>query len=236
LTDLLALVESRKITAPLGRQARAQARIAELKQVERAKFYDADLSSTPIKPQLVTRVVEKLAPKKSIFSVGSGHNTHFSNFIKVSNPRQYHYSIGSGSMSWAFPAGLGMKMAKPDHTVFVLLGDGDFSMSAQELETAVREKLPVVVIIYNDVSYGALRIFQQRQYGDRQLGSNFGETDWTLLAQSYGAKGIRVERPEDLEGAVQAAIDSDVVTVIDVRIDPWELAHRTPEFKEFHRF
>ena len=61
---------------------------------------------------------------------------------------------------------------------------------------------------------------------------------WTIAdsAEAYGAKGMRVDRPGDLEGALKHAIASDVTTIVDVRIDPWELAHRTAEFKEFHRF
>jgi acetolactate synthase I/II/III large subunit len=235
LADALATARALNMTAD-DRGERAAARIAELKRAERERFYATDLDATPIKPQLIPQLVEKLAPETSIFACGAGHNTHFSNYIQIRRPRQYHYSIGSGSMAWAFPAALGMKLAKPDHTVFALLGDGDFGMSAQELETAVRERLPVVTVVYNDVSFGALRIFQKAQYGDRQLGSSYGETDWVALAKAYGAQGIRVDRPEELESALRRGIASDVATVIDVRIDPWELAHRTPEFKEFHRF
>jgi acetolactate synthase-1/2/3 large subunit len=74
------------------------------------------------------------------------------------------------------------------------------------------------------------------QHGARYIGSNYGETDWVKLAEAYGARGVRVDRPADLKAAVERALAADITTVIDVRIDPWELAHRTPEFKEFHRF
>jgi acetolactate synthase-1/2/3 large subunit len=210
--------------------------IARRKMDEKARYYAADLASTPIKPQLITKVLEEIAPRDAIYVVGSGHHTHFANYVQVSEPDQYHWCVGSGTMAWAFPAALGIKLARPDRKVIVPIGDGDFGMNAQELETSVREKLPVTVIIYNDVSFGALRIFQKMQHAGRYIGSNVGETDWVKLAEAYGAKGIRVDRPGDLEGALKGAIASDVTTVVDVRIDPWELAHRTPEFKEFHRF
>jgi acetolactate synthase I/II/III large subunit len=210
--------------------------IAKRKQEERARYYDADLASIPIKPQLITKVLEDIAPPDAIYVVGSGHHTHFANYIQVREPDQYHWCVGSGTMAWAFPAALGIKLAQPDRKVIVPIGDGDFGMNAQEIETSVRENLPVTVIIYNDISFGALRIFQKMQHAGRYIGSNFGETDWVKLAEAYGAKGMRVDRPGDLEGALQRAIASDVTTIVDVRIDPWELAHRTPEFKEFHRF
>ena len=210
--------------------------IAKRKKEEKARYYAADLAATPIKPQLITEVIEDIAPRDAIYVVGSGHHTHFANYVQVSEPDQYHWCVGSGTMAWAFPAALGIKLARPNRKVIVPIGDGDFGMNAQEIETSVRENLPVTVIIYNDVSFGALRIFQKMQHAGRYIGSNFGETDWVKLAEAYGAKGLRVDRPGDLERALKGAIASDVTTIVDVRIDPWELAHRTAEFKEFHRF
>jgi acetolactate synthase-1/2/3 large subunit len=210
--------------------------IAKRKKEEKARYYAADLAATPIKPQLITKVIEDIAPRDAIYVVGSGHHTHFANYVQVSEPDQYHWCVGSGTMAWAFPAALGIKLARPNRKVIVPIGDGDFGMNAQEIETSVRENLPVTVIIYNDVSFGALRIFQKMQHAGRYIGSNFGETDWVKLAEAYGAKGVRVDRPGDLERALKGAIASDVTTIVDVRIDPWELAHRTAEFKEFHRF
>ncbi|TGQ77297.1 MULTISPECIES: thiamine pyrophosphate-binding protein [unclassified Mesorhizobium] len=236
LRDVLDRLRSRSTTRPSEYRDAAIARLSELKRQERETFYSVDLDSKPIKPQLVASLLEELAADDAIFVIGSGHNTHFSNYIKILHPGQYHYSIGSGSMAWAVAAGMGMKLAQPHRQVIVPIGDGDFSMNAQELETAVRENIPITVVIYNDVSFGALRIFQQRQYGDRQLGSSYGDTDFVKLAEAYGARGIRVEDPKDLKAALEQALAADVVTVVDVRIDPWELAHRTPEFKEFHRF
>src|SRR3989304_2142228 len=98
-------------------------------------------------------------------------------------------------------------------------------MNAQEIETAVREKIPVTVIIYNDTSFGAFRIFQKGFYGDRQLGSVYGDTDYVKLAQAYGAVGFRVDDPKDLEPTVVKALALNKVTIIDVRIDPWRPAH-----------
>ena len=235
IADLLELVRARN-AKPKSDRAKLEADIAERKKTEKARYYNADLNSVPIKPQLITQVLEEVAPKDAIYAVGSGHMTHFANYVQVSSPDQYHWCVGSGTMAWAFPAALGIKLALPHRKVIVPVGDGDFGMNAQELETSVREKLPVVVIIYNDVSFGALRIFQKMQHGGRYIGSDVGETDWVKLAEAYGAKGVRIDQPKDLKAAVQKALESEVTTVIDVRIDPWELAHRTPEFKEFHRF
>jgi acetolactate synthase-1/2/3 large subunit len=234
LADLLECIASKGAKPKVD--AKVTENIAARKKEEKARFYDADLDSTPIKPQLITKVLQAVAPPDAIYVVGSGHHTHFANYIQVDRPDQYHWCVGSGSMSWAFPAALGIKLALPNRKVIVPIGDGDFGMNAQEIETSVREKLPVTVIIYNDVSFGALRIFQKMQHAGRYIGSDLGETDWVKLAEAYGARGVRVDKPGDLESAVKHAMASDVTTIVDVRIDPWELAHRTPEFKEFHRF
>jgi len=236
LEDLMVLAKSKGVSSDQSNRSRIEQGIADRKQLEKARYYDADLMSTPIKPQLITKVLEEVAPRDAIYVVGSGHHTHFANYIQINAPGQYQWCVGSGSMAWAFAASLGVKLARPDRKVVVPVGDGDFGMNAQELETSVRERLPVTVIVYNDVGFGALRIFQKMQHGGRYIGSDYGETDWVKLAEAYGARGIRVDRPGDLEGAVQRALQSDVTTVTDVRIDPWELAHRTPELKEFHRF
>ena len=139
-------------------------------------------------------------------------------------------------MAYAFPAGLGAKLAFPDRQVVIPIGDGDFGMMTQELETSVREKLPVVVIVYNDSGYGALRLFQKVQHGGRYLGSDFGQTDFAKLAEAYGARGERVEKPDDLRPALERALASDVTYVVDVQTDPWEVHYRAPEFKDFHKF
>ncbi|MBL0925348.1 MAG: hypothetical protein IBJ12_12905, partial [Sphingomonadaceae bacterium] len=102
--------------------------------------------------------------------------------------------------------------------------------------TAVREKTPFTCIIFNDVSFGALRIFQTNLYEGRHIGSLLGETDHVALARAYGADGIRVDRPENLKPALEKAAKSDIPMVIDVRIDPWERYYREPEFGDFHKF
>ncbi len=236
LEDLLELAQMKGNSPGSTNRDKVIADIASRKDAEKARYYDADLASVPIKPQLITQVLEEVAPRDAIYVVGSGHHTHFANYVQVSMPGQYQWCVGSGTMAWAFAASLGVKLARPDRKVIVPIGDGDFGMNAQELETSVREDLPVTVIVYNDVSFGALRIFQKMQHGARYIGSNYGETDWVKLAEAYGARGVRVDRPADLKAAVERALAADITTVIDVRIDPWELAHRTPEFKEFHRF
>ena len=145
-------------------------------------------------------------------------------------------STGTGSMAFALAAGIGAKLARPDRQVIVPIGDGDFGMMTQELETSVRENAPVVVLVYNDQGFGALRLFQKVQHQGRYLGSDYGQTDLAMLARAYGAIGERIENPADLKPALERALKADVTTVLDIRTDPWQSHYRAEEFKDFHMF
>jgi acetolactate synthase I/II/III large subunit len=211
-------------------------RVAELMADQNARYYDTDIDAVPIKPQRITRAIEEVCDRDAIFVFGSGLHTQFAHGIQIRSPEQYNYSIGSGTMAWALPGAIGAKIAHPDRQVVVCIGDGDFGMNAQEIETSVREKTPIIIVVYNDCSFGALRVFQKQHYGGRYIGSHFGQTDHAKLAEAYGARGERVESPSDLAGALERAAAADVTTVIDVMIDGWEPHYRVDEFAEFHKF
>ena len=236
LADALAFCEAEGIRDARGADhPRAQA-LAELNDQETARYFDVDLDSVPIKPQLITRAIMEVCDDDVIVSVGAGNHTQYAHHIKIRRPDSYILPAGTGSMAFAFVAALGARLAHPKRQIVVPIGDGDFGMMTQELETSVREKLPVVVVVYNDSGYGALRLFQKVQHQGRYLGSDFGQTDLPKLAEAYGARGERIEKPGDLALALKRALSSDVTTVLDVRTDPWQVHYRAPEFAEFHKF
>ncbi|MPZ39897.1 MAG: hypothetical protein GEU95_17925 [Rhizobiales bacterium] len=236
LTELLAYLEAGNIEEKKSLKHPRVGIVKELKEDQNRRYYDTDLSAVPIKPQLIAKAVEQVCDKDAIYCVGAGLHTHFAHEIPIRLPDQYHLPAGSGTMAWAFPAGLGAKLAKPERQVVVAVGDGDFGMNAQELETSVREKLPVTAIVYNDCSYGALRLFQKNVYGGRYIGSHYGQTDLVKLAEAYGARGELVKRPDELVPALERAVKADVTTVVDVHIDGWEPHYRESEWGEFHKF
>ena len=236
LADALAFCKDEGLEDERGAEHPRVKSLAELHAAETKKFYDTDMDAVPVKPQVITRDVMDLCDDDAIFSVGMGMHTQFAHQIRIRRPGQYVAPLGTGSMAYAFPAGLGAKLAFPDRQVVVLIGDGDFGMTTQELETSVREKIPVVAIVYNDSGYGALRQFQKVQHGGRYLGSDYGQTDLAKLAEAYGARGELIEKPGDLRPALERALAADVTTVLDVRTDPWEVHYRAPEFKDFHKF
>lgn len=236
LTDVLAHCREANIGDGRGADHPRVRELAALSEKERSRFYETDMTAVPIKPQVITRAVIDACPEDAIISVGAGNHTQYAHQIPVRHPYRYILPSGTGAMAFAFAAGLGAKLAHRDKPVIVTIGDGDFGMMAQELETSVREGLPVVVLVYNDQGYGALRLFQKAQHQGRYLGSDYGPTDFAKLAEAYGARGERVERPEDMAPALKRALAAEVATVLDVRTDPWEVHYRAPEFAAFHKF
>lgn len=123
-------------------------------------------------------------------------------------------------MGFGLPAAIGAKVAKPDHWVVDVDGDGSFLMTEQELATSITEDIPVTVIILNDQALGMVRQWQNLFFEQRYAVTDLGMVpDFAKLAEAFGAKGIRVERVSELGPAIKEAKNSDVTTVIDVQVD-----------------
>jgi len=126
----------------------------------------------------------------------------------------------SGAMGYGLPAAIGAAIAAPDRAVVALAGDGGFAMSMAELETAVRERLRVVVLVHDNGMYGTIRMHQERAHAGRVVATELGPIDFAALAEACGARGLRVERDADVPGALEAALADAGVTVVHLRTDP----------------
>lgn len=125
-------------------------------------------------------------------------------------------------MAWGFPAAMGMALARPDQRVVALSGDGSFWMVAQDLETCVREGIPVVNVVVNNYAYGNTRDRQRTAHGGRYHGVFFDNPDLAAYARLLGAHGIRVTADADLQPAVAEALAHPGPSVIDVVQDRME--------------
>jgi len=181
----------------------------------------------PIKPQQVMRLLREHIDSKTILTTGVGRNQMWAaHYLRVYGPRKFVTSGGLGTMGFGFPAAIGAKVAKPDHWVVDVDGDGSFLMTQQELATSVIEDIPVTVIILNDQALGMVRqwqnLFFEERYAVTDLGPKGFEKrvpDFAKLAEAFGANGILVERVSEIGPAIKEAKESDVTTVIDVQID-----------------
>lgn len=180
---------------------------------------DSKSDEIPIKPQRLVKQVGEIIPKSSIILAGAGlHHLFITNYLQTIYPRTFISSINLGSMGFAFPAAIGAKSAKPEEPVICLIGDGDFMMSIADLDTAVRYNFNVLTIIMNNNSYGAPKATQKLYYGT-DFGSDYDTPDLAKIAEDFGACGWKVEKPNELNDAIKAALDCDKPSVIDVKID-----------------
>ncbi len=174
----------------------------------------------PLSPGRVLKAFSDLAPEDTIFACGAGLNmVYVCDFVQIQNSRGYIAPNNFGAMGFGFAAALAAKIVRPERPVFSVLGDGDFMMTIQDIETAVREGVVAVVLILNDNCYRALRYSQQILYGGRIYGSEYQNPDFVELARSFGAAGFRIETPEQIEPVLKEAIACGKLAIVDARID-----------------
>ncbi|WUI01626.1 acetolactate synthase large subunit [Spirillospora sp. NBC_00431] len=133
-------------------------------------------------------------------------------------PNTLLVSNGLSSMGFAVPGAIAAKLAHPDRRVLAATGDGAFLMNSQELETAVRENIPITVLIWDDSAYG---LIEWKMDLDLGTSSNikFGNPDFVKYAESFGARGYRVEAADELLPTLRKALADDAVSVITVPVD-----------------
>jgi acetolactate synthase-1/2/3 large subunit len=127
-------------------------------------------------------------------------------------------SNGFASMGFALPAAIGAKLLYPHRKVVAVCGDGGFLMNVQELETACRMGLNVVVIVFRDGGYDLIKWKNARKFGDAQ-GLDFSNPDFVKLAESFGARGLAVTSSDGMEQLLAEALSGKGPVVVDVPID-----------------
>ncbi|MEM4428352.1 MAG: thiamine pyrophosphate-binding protein [Acidilobaceae archaeon] len=164
------------------------------------------------------RLGEKL-PDKHLVTGGQGvHIVYAYDFIKIRRARRFLAATRLAAMGYAFPAAIGAKLALPDHEVIAIVGDGEFMMTVEELETAVRENIPVKVVIVNDLSYRVLLLRQKIQRRGRIIGTLLGNPSFEALAKAFGARGVTVADDSEIDEAINEMLESDKPFVVDLRI------------------
>jgi acetolactate synthase-1/2/3 large subunit len=174
----------------------------------------------PLSPGRALRAFSDLASEEAIFACGAGLNmVYVCDFIRIRSPRGYIAPNNFGAMGFGFPAALAAKLVHPGRQVLSVLGDGDFMMTVQDIETGVREGIVATILILNDNSYRALRYSQQIMYGGRFYGSEYQNPDFVKLAESFGAAGFRIEKPHQIEPVLSEAMNCGRLAIVDARID-----------------
>jgi len=173
-----------------------------------------------LQPASVIRITRQHLAEAGILTVDAGqHKVVTSDLWETRRARGFFSSSGLGTMAVSLPAAIGAKLAEPSAPVVCFTGDGGFLMRAGDLETAVREKAPIVVVVFNDRILNLIKLSQDRR-GYEHLGVKFGDTDFATVARGFGFQATRVTSDEKLEAAIRQALASGQPWLIDAMIDP----------------
>ncbi len=145
----------------------------------------------------------------------------------VYRPRTFLSPGYQDNLGWGFATALGAQHARSDVPVVAISGDGGFLFTANEMATAIRHRIPLVSIVFNDGAFGNVRRIQQERFGNRIIGSELANPDFVAFAKSFGAEAIRVATPHALRQGLRSALaNRDGPTLIEVPIgvmpSPWE--------------
>jgi acetolactate synthase-1/2/3 large subunit len=176
-------------------------------------------SEFPVKPQKVIYDIRTVMGEEDILICDVGaHKMWCGREYNCSRPNTCIISNGFASMGIALPGAIAAKLVSPDKNVLAFCGDGGFMMNVQELEVAVRLKLPVVVFILTDCSYGLIKWKQDARYGFH-CSVDFTNPDFAKLAESFGCTGVKIQRTEDIVPTLKKAFTAEVPTVIECPVD-----------------
>jgi len=190
-------------------------------EIHPLKYDDSD---DILKPQWVIERVGEILDGNAFISTDVGqHQMWTAQFYPFSFPRQFVTSGGLGTMGFGLPAAMGVKKANPEKVSINFTGDGSILMNIQELMTAIEYDLPVVNIILNNKYLGMVRQWQTFFYDKRYSSTDINiQPDFVKLVESFGGVGYNVQTKEEFDSALQDAIKSNKVAMINVEVDRLE--------------
>ena len=174
--------------------------------------------------EVMLEIQNCLKDKAPVISTEVGqHQVWAARYLQFNEPRKFLTSGGLGTMGFGFPATIGASVALNGQPVVCIAGDGSFQMNLQELATCVDYNIPVKVFIINNGYLGMVRQFQEKMCDERYFATKISSPDYIKLAESYGIKGIRVDKFEDIKPAVEVAYTSKSPFIVDFVVEPMEV-------------
>jgi acetolactate synthase-1/2/3 large subunit len=224
------------------------AALVEEKTAARAEL-DAALENTgaPMHPAHVPVIARRLLGDEGLIAIDGGNTAVWcAHYYRNARPDAIHSTFKFGMLGAGVGQALGLKAAHPDRPVACIIGDGAMGMHPQEIETAVREDLPVIYLVLCDRQWGMVKLTQQVGIGELRaamgieaegtINTDFEEICFDQVATAMGALGERVADPETLESALQRCLDARRAAVIHIDVEPMAhlFAPNLLEFKEMH--
>lgn len=186
---------------------------------------------SPLRPQMVVRTLSDLLPDNAVISLDCGANTHFAGRCLQLKAGQRLTGTGMlATMAPGLPYAIAAKLAYPDRPSVAVVGDGGFAMLMAELTTAVANRLPVKIIILKNNSLAEVK-FEQKELGNPEYGCDLSPIDFVAFAKACGADGFRCERPEEVRSAIQSALNSSGVAVVEAVVDAEEKPAKPDELR-----
>jgi sulfoacetaldehyde acetyltransferase len=226
----------------IGKMAPNKARLAEVKTEKAAWATELEKWHSPnakgrIGPRQALTALAKALPKNAMVSTDIGNVCSVSNsYLNFDMAPSFLAAMSFGNCGYSFPAAMGAKVGRPDRPAIAYVGDGAWGMSLAEVMTCVREKIPVVAVVFNNGQWGAEKKNQVDYFENRYLGTNLENPNFADVAEAMGANGITVDHVDEIGDAMKAAVKSNKPTVINLMLtqelgDPF----RRDAFKPPHR-
>jgi pyruvate oxidase len=180
---------------------------------------EADSTKVPIRPPYIMKVLSEVIPEDAIISLDVGENQWW--FGRNFRMKRQRFAMSGylATMGFGFPAAIAAKIAYPEKQVICITGDGGFSQAMSDFVTAVKYELPMVVVILNNHQLGMIQV-EQRMEHYPNYATDLLNPDFAAYAEACGGKGITVQKPGELKGALQRAMSLDVPVIVDVDTDP----------------
>jgi acetolactate synthase I/II/III large subunit len=196
-------------------------RAAMLEDLDRGR----DLDNFPLHPRRIVHAVRDAMPEDGIVSLDNGlYKVWFARNYRTTRSNTLLLDNALATMGAGLPVAMAARLVHPDRKVLAVCGDGGFMMNSQELETAVRLGLDLVVLLLRDDAYGMIK-WKQEDMGLADFGLDFGNPDFVRYAESYGARGHRVESTDHLPRLLEECLASPGVHLIDCPIDYTDSQH-----------
>jgi acetolactate synthase-1/2/3 large subunit len=219
----LSLAALNKELERLGRAGWGAAVIERAKNEKFREFLKlAHSDATPIRPERIVFDLDGVAPRDAIVIADPGTPCpYLSAYYELHKAGRYFISNRAhGALGYSLPAAVGASFARPGAKCVAVMGDGAFGFSVGELETLVRLKLPITLVVISNGGYGWIKAGQRTGYGGRYFAVDFERSDHAAIAQAYGLKAWRVQDPQALRPALADAIAADGPTLVDVVAQP----------------
>ena len=221
---LLAALDDRDLGNRRSTRADLESCIATARQRHQEAVRELVTSdSQPIRPERVAVELDTaLADRRALVTADASYSTIWmGNYLRSRRPGQRFLSPrGLAGLGWGLPLALGARAVEPDAAIVALVGDGGFGHVWSELETSVRERLPVVVVLLDNGILGFQKHVELVQFGEHTTATDFAPVDHVAVARACGADAVRIESPSELAAALTKALDSGHTWLLEVRCDP----------------